>query len=77
VTIGPDHDRIDVAGQHARGIGNGLAAAELHVAAVEHHGLAAQSLDRHLERHPRPGRGLVEDHRERLAGEPEPAVPRP
>jgi hypothetical protein len=29
----PDHDRIDVAREHARGIRDGLAAPELHVLA--------------------------------------------
>ena len=69
VAVGADHDRIDVAREHARGIGDRLAAAELHVPGVQHHGVAAQRLDRHLERDPGPGRRLVEDHRQRLAGE--------
>ena len=34
---GPDHERVEVAGEHARRVANGLAAPELHVARGEHH----------------------------------------
>ena len=33
--VGADHDRVDIARQHARGVGHGLAAAELAVGGVE------------------------------------------
>ena len=36
VRSGADHDRIDIARQHPRRVGDGLAAAELHVVPVEH-----------------------------------------
>ena len=37
-----DHDRVDVARQHARGVGDGLAAAELHFGSGQHDRLAAE-----------------------------------
>ena len=64
-----DHDGVDVARQHARGVGDRLAAAELHLLAGEHDGLAAELAHGDVERDARAGRGLVEDHRQRLAGE--------
>ncbi len=64
-----DHDRIDIARQHARGVGDGLAAAELHLGAGQHDGLAAELAHGDVERDARARRGLVEDHRQRLAGE--------
>src|SRR5205823_6611395 len=50
-------------------VGDGLAAAELAVGGVEDDDLAAELAHRHLERHARPGRRLLEDHRQRLAFE--------
>ena len=64
-----DHDRVDIARQHPRRVGDGLAAAELHLLAGEHEGLAAELAHRHVEGDARAGRGLVEDHRQGLAGE--------
>ena len=37
-----DHDRVDIARQHPGGVGDGLAAAELHLAAGQHDRLAAE-----------------------------------
>ena len=37
VLVGADHDGVDVARQHARRVGDGLAAAELQVGVVERH----------------------------------------
>ncbi len=64
-----DHDRVDVARQHARGVGDRLAAAELHLGAGQHDRLAAEFAHRDVERNARARRGPVEDHRQRLAGE--------
>ena len=64
-----DHDGVDVARQHARGVGDGLAAAELHLLAGQHDRLAAELAHADVERHARARRRLVEDHRQRLAGE--------
>ena len=64
-----DHDGVDIARQHARGIGDRLAAAELHFLPGEHDDVAAELAHRDIERHARARRGLVEDHRQRLAGE--------
>src|SRR5258708_6258226 len=64
-----DHDRIDVTRQHARGIGDGLAAAELHFRTRQHDGLAAELTHADVERHPRSGRWPLENHRQCLAFE--------
>ena len=64
-----DHDRVDEARQHLRGVADGLAAAELHLGAGEHQGLAAEFAHRHVERDAGAGRGPVEHHRQGLAGE--------
>ncbi len=63
-----DHDRVDVAREHARGVGDGLAAAELHFLTGQHHDVAAELAHRDIEGDARASRGLVEDHRQRLAG---------
>ena len=62
-----DDDRLDVARQHASGVGDGLAAAELHLRARQHDRLAAELAHGDVEGNPRARRGTVEDHRERLA----------
>ena len=64
-----DDDRVDVARQHARGVGDGLAAPELHLGAGQHDRLAAELAHSDVERDARAGRRPVEDHRQRLAGE--------
>ena len=69
VLEGADHDGVDVAREHARRIGDGLAAAELHLLAGQHDGLAAELAHGDVERDARARRRLVEDHRQRLAGE--------
>ena len=61
-----DHDGVDIARQNTRRIGDGLAAAELHFLAGQHDHVAAELTDRHIERHPRARRGLIEDHCQRL-----------
>ena len=38
---GAQHDDIDIARQHPRGVGNALAAAKLHVITIEHNGFTA------------------------------------
>ena len=62
-------DRIHIARQHARGVGDGLAAAELHLSPGEHDRLAAELAHADIERDAGAGRRPVEDHRQRLAGE--------
>ncbi len=64
-----DHDGVDIARQHPRGVGDGLAAAELHLGAGEHDGLAAELAHRHVEGDAGAGRGLLEHHGQHLAGE--------
>src|SRR4029077_17122366 len=67
--VGADHDRVDIARQHARGVGHGLAAPELTVGGVEKDRVAAEMAHRHLEGYAGPRRRLLEDHRQGLAGE--------
>ena len=64
-----DHDGVDIARQHARGVGDGLAAAELHLVGGEHDRVAAELAHGDLEGHAGAGRGPLEDHRQRPAGE--------
>ena len=61
------HDRIDIAREHAGRVRHGLAAAELAAPAFQHDRVAAELPDRPFERNARPGRRLLEDHRQRLA----------
>ena len=64
-----DHDGVDIARQDARGVAERLAAAELHFLGGEEKNIAAELPHGDLERHPRARRGLLENHRQRLAGE--------
>jgi hypothetical protein len=69
VIVGADHDRVAHAAEHARGIRHRLAAPELRRAAIEDQRGAAQLAHRHIERHARAGRVLLEDHREGMTRE--------
>src|SRR5262245_37855233 len=62
-----DHDDVDVAREHAGGVGDGLAAAELHLLAGQQDGLAPELAHGDVKGHPCAGRGLVEDHGQRAA----------
>ena len=68
-TEDPNDDRIDVARQHPRGVGDGLAAPELHLGPGQHDRLAAEIAHPDVERDAGAGRRPVEDHRQRLADE--------
>ena len=63
-----DHDRVEIAREHHRGVAHGLAAAELELALRHVERVAAELVHADLERHARARRGLVEDHAERSAG---------
>src|SRR3977135_4360723 len=60
-------DDVDIAREHPRRVGDGLAASELHLLAGQHDGFAPELAHGDVERDPRAGRRLVEDHGERLA----------
>ncbi len=62
-------DRGDVPGEHERRVAQRLAARELELVGAQHHGVAAQLVDPHLERHARARRGLLEDQRDAAPGE--------
>ena len=47
---GPDDERVDVSREHAAGVLDRLAAAELQLARVQHHRVCAELHDRHFER---------------------------
>jgi hypothetical protein len=72
---GAQHDGVDVTGQHRRGVLDGLAAAELGLAAGERQRVAAQLVDGDLEGDPGAGRWLLEDQRDGAAGEGRPRPP--
>ncbi len=67
VRIGAGHDAVDIAREDLRGVGDGLAPAELNVATRQEETLAAELEHPHLEAHTSPSRGLLEDHRQALA----------
>ena len=67
VREGAGHDAVDVAREHLGGVGDRLAAAELDVAAGEEERVAAHLGHARLEADPGAGRGLLEDHPQRLA----------
>ena len=60
---GTPYDRLDVAGQYPRSVGQGLLPAQLGRAAVDDHRMPAEVGDAHFEGEPRAGRVLVEDDR--------------
>jgi hypothetical protein len=62
---GADDDRRDVAGQDLRGVLDRLAATELGAARVDDDRVTAELGDAGFERQPGPGRGLLEDDRDR------------
>ena len=64
-----EHDRIDVAREHAARVLDRLPAAELQVAGRQRDRVPAELRDPHLERHAGPGRGLLEDQRHRATRE--------
>ena len=64
MTVGAQHDGIDITRQHAGGIGNALAAAKLQITMVEHDRLAAKLAHGNVERHPGAGRRFFKDHSE-------------
>src|SRR5215212_2515229 len=64
-----DHDPVEVAREHDRGVLDGFAAAELKVAGREVEAATAELVDPDLERDTGPRRRLLEDHSERAAGE--------
>ncbi len=61
---GAHHDRVDIAGQDARGVRNGFAPAELHVGVVENDGFAAELAHGDIERNARARGCLLEQHGE-------------
>src|SRR5581483_3337505 len=61
---GAQHDRIAIARQHAGGIGDGLAAAKLHVLRIEHDRGATELVHGDLEGDAGSGRRPLEDHSE-------------
>ena len=65
---GADHQAVEVAREHRRGVAQRLAAAELQVRRGQVEPVAAELRDPDLERDARPGRGLLKDHPERPAG---------
>ena len=66
---GAQHDEVDVAREHAGRVGDGLAMAELHLAARQHHGLPAHLAHAHVEADAGACRGFLEDQRDHATAE--------
>ena len=66
MSVGADHDAVEIAREHARRILDRLAAPKLQVAAAEKECLPAELVHTDLKGHARPRRGLLKDHAERL-----------
>src|SRR4051812_21997857 len=62
-----DHDAIDIAREHARGVGDRLAATKLHILIAQRDRLPAELAHGDVEGDARARRRPVEDHGERLA----------
>src|SRR5271163_617377 len=62
-----EHDRIDITRKHARGVGDRLAASELHFGAGEHDRFAAEFAHRDIEGNAGSRRRAIENHRQGLA----------
>ena len=69
VIVGADHDAVEVAREHARGVADRLAPAELDVAGGEEERVSAELEGADLEGDAGAGAALGEDHPQRLAGE--------
>ena len=69
VGAGPDHDRIDVAGQHPRRVRRRLATGELKLVPAQDDRDGAELRDPDLEGDPGPRRGLLEDERDAPPGQ--------
>ncbi len=74
---GADHDEVDVAAEHAGGVGDGLAMAKLHFRAAEHHGLPAHLPHAQIEGHARAGGGFLKDQCDHVACERQFRIGRP
>src|SRR5262249_36733198 len=66
---GANHDRIDIARQYARRIGDGFAAPQLSIYGVEKDRVTAELARSHFEGYAGTRRGLFKNHRQGLAGE--------
>ena len=66
---GPEHDRVDVARQDTTGVLDRLTATQLELRRGQHDGVRAELFHPDLERDTRAGGGLLEDQRDRSAGQ--------
>ena len=63
---GADHDQVHIARQHAGGIGDGFAVAQLHIGTRQHHRLPPHLPHAHIKADARPGRGFFKDQRDHV-----------
>src|SRR5262249_29849147 len=66
---GADHDAMQIAGEDPAGVRDRLASSQLQFVGAQHDRSRAELRDADLERDPRPRRRLLEDQRDRPAGE--------
>ncbi len=69
VIVGAEHDRVGHAAEHARGVGDRFAAAELARRGIEHQRRAAELAHGDIEADPGARRILLEHHRQYVPGE--------
>ena len=76
VPMGPNHQAVQILREHPGGIRNRLSAPQLQVLPEEKDASSAEMVHGHLERHPRPGGGLLKEEPQDSAAQRRPLIGR-